>query len=121
MVKSILFFGQIVSPTHHNANKTTCAPNVDQISTMITCPGKVDPPYIPLAYSKTRVYRGIYYLLIFAFKHILNDSSNVTDRVFAIFSKLCKILKRKFQGSAKIYETGLRGKIMRVNLFYKVP
>ena len=32
---------------------------------------------------------------------ILNDTSKVTDRVFAIFSKLCKILKRKFQGSAK--------------------
>ena len=36
-----------------------------------------------------------------AITHILNDTSNVTDRVFAIFSKLCKILKRKFQGSAK--------------------
>ena len=32
---------------------------------------------------------------------ILNDTSNVTDKVFAIFSKVCKIFKRKFQGSAK--------------------
>ena len=32
---------------------------------------------------------------------ILNDTSNVTDRVFAIFSKLCKTFKPKFQGSAK--------------------
>ena len=32
---------------------------------------------------------------------ILNVTSNVTDRVFAIFSKLCKKFKPKFQGSAK--------------------
>ena len=32
---------------------------------------------------------------------ILNDTSNVTDRVFAIFSKLFKTFKLKFQGSAK--------------------
>ena len=62
--------------------------------------------------------------MLFSFVYILNDTSNVTDRVFAVFSKLCKIhvLKQKFQGSAKnIYETGLRGKFMRVRLFYKVP
>ena len=34
-------------------------------------------------------------------RHILNDTSNVTDRMFAIFSKLCKTLNLKFQGSAK--------------------
>ena len=51
---------------------------------------------------------------------ILNDTSNVTDRVFAIFSKLCKTFKPKFQGVRKIYEMGLRSKIMRVNLFKKV-
>ena len=34
-------------------------------------------------------------------KIILNDTSNVTDRVFAIFSKLCKTYKPKFRGSAK--------------------
>ena len=34
--------------------------------------------------------------------YILNDTSNVTDRVFAIFSNLvCKTFKPKFQGSAK--------------------
>ena len=27
------------------------------------------PPYIPLLYSKTGVYRGIHYFLIFALKH----------------------------------------------------
>ena len=32
---------------------------------------------------------------------ILNDTANDTDRVFAIFSKLCKAFKPKFQGSAK--------------------
>ena len=52
--------------------------------------------------------------------YILNDTSNVTDRVFVIFSKVCKIFKRKFQGSEKIYKTGLRSKIMRENIFYKV-
>ena len=34
-------------------------------------------------------------------QNILNNTSNVTDRVFAIFSKLCKVFKRKFQGSEK--------------------
>ena len=29
------------------------------------------PPYTPLLYSKTGVYRGILYFLIFALKHIL--------------------------------------------------
>ena len=29
------------------------------------------PPYTPLLYSKTGVYRGIHYFLIFALKHIL--------------------------------------------------
>ena len=29
------------------------------------------------------------------------DTSNVTDKVFAIFSKLCKTFNPKFQGSAK--------------------
>ena len=28
------------------------------------------PPYTPLLYSKTGVYRGIHYFLIFAVKHI---------------------------------------------------
>ena len=32
---------------------------------------------------------------------ILDDTSNVTDTVFAIFSNLCKTFKPKFQGSAK--------------------
>ena len=54
------------------------------------------------------------------YTNILNDTSNVTDRVFAIFSKLCKTFNPKFQGSAKIYEMGLRSKIIRVNLFYTV-
>ena len=29
------------------------------------------PPYTPLLYSKTGVYRGLHYFLIFALKHIL--------------------------------------------------
>ena len=29
------------------------------------------PPYTPLLYSKTGVYMGIHYFLIFALKHIL--------------------------------------------------
>ena len=29
------------------------------------------PPYTPRLYSKTGVYRGIHYFLIFALKHIL--------------------------------------------------
>ena len=29
------------------------------------------PPYTPLLYSKTGVYRGIYFFLIFALKHRL--------------------------------------------------
>ena len=29
------------------------------------------PPYTPLLYSKTGVYRGLNYFLIFALKHIL--------------------------------------------------
>ena len=29
------------------------------------------PPYTPLLYSKTGVYRGMHYILIFALKHIL--------------------------------------------------
>ena len=32
---------------------------------------------------------------------ILNDTSNATEIVFSIFSKLCKIFKRKCQGSEK--------------------
>ena len=37
---------------------------------MITCPCYVDPPYAPLLpHSKTGVYRGIYYFLMFALKH----------------------------------------------------
>ena len=38
---------------------------------MITCPCVLYPPYTPLLYSKTGVYRGIHYFLIFALKHIL--------------------------------------------------
>ena len=37
---------------------------------MLACPCNVDP-YTPLLYSKTGVYRGIHYFLIFALKHIL--------------------------------------------------
>ena len=29
------------------------------------------PPYIPFLYSKTGVYKGLHYFLIFALKHIL--------------------------------------------------
>ena len=36
-----------------------------------TCPYNEDPPYTPLVYSKTRVYRGTHYCLIFALKHRL--------------------------------------------------
>ena len=32
---------------------------------------------------------------------ILNNTSNVTDSGFAIFSKLCKTFSPKFRGSAK--------------------
>ena len=39
--------------------------------------------------------------LSYLLDNILNDTSNVTDRVFAIFSKLCKSFKPNFQGSAK--------------------
>ena len=37
----------------------------------------------------------------YVYCYILNNTSNVTDRVFAIFSKLCKTFKPKFKGSAK--------------------
>ena len=40
-------------------------------------------------------------MLVTLTRYILNDTSNVTDRVFAIFSKLCKTFKPKFQGNAK--------------------
>ena len=54
--------------------------------------------------------------------YILNDSSNITNRIFAIFSKLYKISKRKFQGSGEKYINGSsRSKIMLVNFFYKMP
>ena len=59
-----------------------------------------------------RDYFGIPFIF-----NILNDTPNVTDRVFAIFSKLCKTLNQNFRVVRKIYETGLRSKIMRVNLF----
>ena len=36
----------------------------------ITCPCNI-PPYNPLLYSKTGVYRGIHFFLIFALKHRL--------------------------------------------------
>ena len=36
---------------------------------MLTRPCNVHPPYIPLLYSKTGVYREIHYFLIFAPKH----------------------------------------------------
>ena len=32
------------------------------------------PPYTPLLYSKTGVYRGIYYFLIFALKHSFSEA-----------------------------------------------
>ena len=38
---------------------------------MQTCPCNVHPLYTPLLYSKTVVYRGIHYFLIFALKHRL--------------------------------------------------
>ena len=38
--------------------------------------------------------------------YILNDTSNVTDSFFAIFSKLCKVFKRKFHGSEKNIRDG---------------
>ena len=59
-------------------------------------------------------------LATICFGYILNDNSSATDRVFAIFSKLCKIFKQKCQGSGKTYEASLRSKLMRVNFFYKV-
>ena len=37
---------------------------------MLTCLCKI-PPYTPLFYSKTGVYRGIHFFLIFALKHRL--------------------------------------------------
>ena len=37
----------------------------------ITCPCDLYPPYTPLLYSKTGVYRGIHFFLIFALKHRL--------------------------------------------------
>ena len=36
---------------------------------MKTCPCKEQPPYTPLLYSKTGVYPGIHFFLIFALKH----------------------------------------------------
>ena len=36
------------------------------------------PPYTPILYSKTWVYRGIHYFLIFAPKHIINDEAVLT-------------------------------------------
>ena len=38
-------------------------------SIRITCPCNEEPPYTPLLYSKTGVYRGIHIFLIFALKH----------------------------------------------------
>ena len=41
------------------------------LSIKITSPCINEHPYTPLLYSKTRVYRGIHYFLIFALKHRL--------------------------------------------------
>ena len=48
---------------------------------------------------------------------VLNDTSNATNIIFALFSKLCKIFKVNFREVRKVYATGLCIKIM----LYKVP
>ena len=45
------------------------------------------PPYTPLLYSKTGVYRDIHYFLIFALKHILWVL--VTEAILTCANNLC--------------------------------
>ena len=56
---------------------------------MLACPCVLNPPYIPLLYSKTGVYRGIHYFLIFALKPILL----IRVPTINIMSKNMKIVK----------------------------
>ena len=50
------------------------------------------PPYTPLLYSKSGVYRGIHYFLIFALKHILWVLVRTTT--IYVLSKKMKIVQK---------------------------
>ena len=60
------------------------------------------PLYTPLLYSRTGVYRGIHYFLIFALKHILwvlvrTASMVLTCTTIYVLSKNMKIVKKNHQ------------------------
>ena len=57
------------------------------------------PTYTPLLYSKTGVYRGIHYFLIFALKHILWELARTASNMAVLtcthnigFEKIMKII-----------------------------
>ena len=56
------------------------------------------PPYIPLLFSKTGVYRGIHYVLIFALKHRLwvLVTTAVLARTHNVLSKNKKNIKKNY-------------------------
>ena len=47
------------------------------------------PPYTPLLYSKSGVYRGIHYFLIFALKHILWVLVRTAEAVLTCTHNIC--------------------------------
>ena len=60
------------------------------------------PPYTPLSYSKTGVYRGMHYFLIFALKHILwvhVRTASINEAVLTCTCNIC--FEQKYENSKK--------------------
>ena len=78
--------------------------------------------YIYFIFVKLSNFYAFRYFFIDNFAYnsldcILNDTSNATNIIFALFSKLSTIFKVNFREVRKVYATGLCSKI----LLYKVP
>ena len=63
------------------------------------------PPYTPLLYSKTGVYRGLHFFLIFALKHILwvLDEADLTCNHNICFEQEYEKGKKKSTENCRFY------------------
>ena len=62
--------------------KTKIGPSLLHQDNMPVC---FIPPYTPLLYSKTGVYKGLHYFLIFALKHVHMEKSKGTPTFSDLF------------------------------------